>query len=341
MEDTTYTYSNKLKYEVNPSEIKSLIIPGKFTSMKQVDLKDYINLEEIIFTGLKINLNGFYPNVFKKLKKVDFSKLILKSQMDSVIFDSCESIETIILPNNSNLVIGYKKHITVNSIRYVNFINECPNLKNIIFPKKMKDILPYSIKSCDSLKSIELTVTNIKEYGFPIFEDCNNLEEVIFGENVNKISFSADSNIKKIVIKNKSLNYIFYCRNMIYCDHKIDIELYNPNYYELMPYIKKDENHELYLLHNLCRKTGNVIYINNPDNLYKTKLIEFSKIWGIDGLESIKLPTDIKHYDINLTENEYSCLGPYNTPYSTVDFNIDLIFNDVVINNKELRHYSK
>lgn len=128
---------------------------------------------------------------------------------------------------------------------------------------------------------------------------------------------------------------------MIYCDHKIDIELYNPNYYELMPYIKKDENHELYLLHNLCRKTGNVIYINNPDNLYKTKLIEFSKIWGIDGLESIKLPTDIKHYDINLTENEYSCLGPYNTPYSTVDFNIDLIFNDVVINNKELRNYFK
>ena len=125
-------------------------------------------------TGIKeINDNNYYGN--PKLKKIIIGNTLEK--IERYTFMGCSNLEEI---DFSNTIL-----------KEINFrcFESCISLKSIHLPSSIKFIGTWAFAYCNNLKSVILDGVN--KIGYDSFENCYNLEEFIFYEDIGNLEFNS------------------------------------------------------------------------------------------------------------------------------------------------------
>jgi hypothetical protein len=142
------------------------------------------------------------------------SQTYLVSRINGNMFNSCENLTSVVIPN------------TITSIGSYAF-QKCYNLTQITIPNSVTSISDYMFSWCINLKEINIpnTITSIGEYSF---HRCENLTEVIIPDSVMSIGFQAFYNcinLKKVVIGNGITNISYAIFKD--CEKLIDVRISN------------------------------------------------------------------------------------------------------------------
>ncbi|MCH5320699.1 MAG: leucine-rich repeat protein [Eubacterium sp.] len=171
---------------------------------------------EYAFSGCKSLKKVFIPNSVTTLGNEYDSSRPTSVNRSSKVFSACDKLEEVTFEDNSqltmwgtNLFSGCNSLKTINTGKnngvkdiYCGFSNakfetldlsNCPNLSHIA---------ESIFKGNKTLKSINLSSTNLSSIEWYVFEDCTALEEVILPETVTEIGAYAFQNCKSL----KSIN---------------------------------------------------------------------------------------------------------------------------------------
>ena len=165
------------------------------------------SLENIGTTGL---LNDSYIFQGTGIKTVEFEKGISKIQYQ--LFQGCESLEKIVIPNTVNEIKSgaFEKCSNLTSVTIpetVTIINRdcfryCTSLEKIILPSKLEEMGNNVFYNCSSLK--EITVPDsVTDMGESIFANCSSLETAKLPNiriNIGKSTFENCASLKNIEI---------------------------------------------------------------------------------------------------------------------------------------------
>jgi hypothetical protein len=123
------------------SSIETVVLPEGFTT-----------LSDSVFSGSK------------QLKYVSLPST-LTGILEHSIFSSCNSLETVVIPANTNIT-GLGK----------NLFYSCSKLKTVYIPPTVAGVLEGVFNGCTSLTSLDLSQTKVTELALSPFNGCSSLE---------------------------------------------------------------------------------------------------------------------------------------------------------------------
>ena len=147
------------------------------------------------------------------------------STISGYAFNSCKSLQTIIISNNAvdfkvsifNQCTALKAIVIPNSALYLNggLFKQCYSLKTVVFPNTFDSIETQMFSQCTALESIVLpnTITSI---GVQTFSGCFNLKNIIIPNIITSIddnAFNVCYSLKNVVLPNSVTSigsYAFY-----------------------------------------------------------------------------------------------------------------------------------
>ena len=182
-------------YEDNGwTEIKDLVIPSSIKIIGDYQFYNFDSIESVTFNENITEMGKYSFYDCDLLKTVEFEKNIQLGMIASSSFESCDSLENIILPESISNIGGRafmdctslkKLNIpnNVSSIGYCAF-NGCTGLDELIFEENsvLKVIDSFAFNSCTSIT--ELTIpSSLEAMKFNCFSNCSALMKVTFEEN--------------------------------------------------------------------------------------------------------------------------------------------------------------
>ena len=177
-EGEMYNYINKnpSPFEAS-SEIKSIVIEEGITYVGTCAFRFCEELEKVTIADTVTVINEMAFSFCIKLTDVDLSEnLELLGQM---AFLWCTSLEEITLPNSM-------KGICMDSSAFYN----CINLKKIVLPEELTEILPSTFENCVSLENI-IIPSNVTSIDSSAFCACTNLKTINLPNGLLEIGNSA------------------------------------------------------------------------------------------------------------------------------------------------------
>lgn len=167
--------------------------------------------------GDSVEITKFSPADFPivKIPKTFFNPPLPVSSIGEEAFDSCESIESVFLPEGI-IDIGNRAFRKCTSLINVNIPNSvenigieafshCNSLANVTIPNSVKNIEDMAFSYCKSLRE-QVIPKNVIRIGFCAFEGCKSLRNVTVGDNVEIImdgAFKDCISLQNIVIPQK------------------------------------------------------------------------------------------------------------------------------------------
>ena len=167
----------------------------------------------------EINLNegleviGDYAFSGAKITSLDLPDSLIKIGFHS--FECCARLEYIEFPENLTEIkggafnrAGLKEIVFSESIQYIQgaAFNRCP-VKKIVIPESLADIAEEIFKECEELEVVVIG-GNVEEIGSLAFADCPTLETVVIPDSVTSISDDA--------FENANENLVIYCNEGSY-----------------------------------------------------------------------------------------------------------------------------
>ncbi len=209
------------------SGIESIVIPASVEKMSDTYIfKDCANLTNVTFNNLaklstkdKKTLGNYMFQNCKKLVSVDLGAATGLTAMPTYMFDGCESLESVILPESLTAISN-------------NAFANCKKLKSVNIPASVTQLGSNSFQFCESLTAITLpaNLTKIGTYCFQgsglksiaipdkvadlgtrystktyTFANCKDLETVTLGAKVTKMGafvFQNCTSLKSINLNN-------------------------------------------------------------------------------------------------------------------------------------------
>ena len=110
--------------------------------------------------------------------------------IDSYAFNGCTSLESVTLPDNTEISLGEGA------------FKDCTSLKSCVFPKGLTEIPPEAFFNCTSLKNV-IIPENIVTVGRSAFYGCSSVTEIYIPKSVTEIgyvAFSGCDSVEKITI---------------------------------------------------------------------------------------------------------------------------------------------
>ena len=167
---------------------------------------------------VQLQVHGSYVDFGKKIKlfkdenlKISLDLSRLEKPLDSLFFDNCSSLVSVIIPNDYNSDISFGNCINLKKVvlpdyiiksDYYCYFNGCISLADINIPNGVTTIKRNAFFNCKSLEKIIIpdSVTSIEEDAFCL---CTNLSNITLSKNLTIIghgAFCACKNLDNVII---------------------------------------------------------------------------------------------------------------------------------------------
>ena len=231
----------------------------------------FSDFKSLTFITLSKNLKHLGTNCFglcMNLKEVDVSNCLELTSISKRCFTSCNSLETIKLPNSITIIeegaFSYcKKLESITLPKSVKLINEkafylCASLESINLGNNVYSIGTGAFSSCTALKSINLG-NNICCIGDKTFYSCSSLLSINIPKSTEKIgkgAFYECNLLNEITISDENKNFCVE-ENVLFNKDKTILYLYvskdgNKNEYKIPNTVKEIKSSAF---HNYCLKS--------------------------------------------------------------------------------------
>ena len=263
---TSYTIPDKVKKIGTKAfqgarKLTTLVIPTNVEDISEQAFRQNYMLTSVTFLEpSKItNLNGYSFWQCPRLKEVTLPSSITEIGR---VFEACESLHTINVPENSKLeTIKESAFISNTQLKHFNFKGTCPlknikenafakaeNLERFDFPKTVTNIERNAFNGCKNMKAATFDKDAvIAKIGAGAFADCG-LESLDIPKNVQEIEKEAFRNcgaLEKIKIEKYTTN--IHPEAFKYCDKltEINVDKENTKYSSVDGYLLSQDKEEL------------------------------------------------------------------------------------------------
>ena len=263
---TSYTIPDKVKKIGTKAfqgarKLTTLVIPTNVEDISEQAFRQNYMLTSVTFLEpSKItNLNGYSFWQCPRLQEVTLPSSITEIGR---VFEACESLHTINVPENSKLeTIKESAFISNTQLKHFNFKGTCPlknikenafakaeNLERFDFPKTVTNIERNAFNGCKNMKAATFDKDAvIAKIGAGAFADCG-LESLDIPKNVQEIEKEAFRNcgaLEKIKIEKYTTN--IHPEAFKYCDKltEINVDKENTKYSSVDGYLLSQDKEEL------------------------------------------------------------------------------------------------
>lgn len=181
-------------YESSQAIFKNgvLTIDERHTTLGEDALEGYNNIRKVIFPSTLREIDGcfFSEHGYEDyLEEVDFSKVKLLKEIPDCLFENCERLQKIDIPEGVEIIGS-------------SVFDSCTNLRKITFPSTLKSLQSTTYK-CKNIEELDLSKVHLlKEIPDNFISENCNIETLVIPVGVKKLGdeFASSKSIREVYV---------------------------------------------------------------------------------------------------------------------------------------------